>query len=224
MVFMAEEFGADARIVAFMQYLRVLCVASSAAIIAHFTGAAETISETHWLSPPNWENLGITFALIAVGMAVGIRLRIPSGTFLVPLVIGTVLRGLGLIDIELPQPILLACFTTIGWMVGLRFTRTIFLHVMSKLPHMLTSIFILMAYCSVIAIILTQILDIDLLTAYLATSPGGADSIAIIAASTNVNLGFVLAFQTVRLIVVLITGPLIARFIASKIQLADKAS
>src|SRR5690606_35647298 len=34
MVIMAEAFGADARLVAFMQYLRVICVAAVAAVVA----------------------------------------------------------------------------------------------------------------------------------------------------------------------------------------------
>ncbi len=221
MVVMAEEFGADARIVAFMQYLRVLCVASSAAIIAHFTGAQAPISDSHWLTIPDMSSFAQTLILIGAGMLIGIRLHIPSGALLMPLMIGAVLRGFGLIDITLPQPILIAAFAVIGWTVGLRFTRDILIAVASKLPHMLGSIAALMLYCSGVAILLTHILDVDLLTAYLATSPGGADSIAIIAASTNVDVGFVLAFQTVRLIIVLITGPMTARFIATRSKIFD---
>ena len=55
---------------------------------------------------------------------------------------------------------------------------------------MLASILALMAFCAGIGWILTRLLGVDMLTAYLATSPGGADSIAIIAASTGVDLGF----------------------------------
>jgi len=216
MVVMAEEFGADVRVVAFMQYLRVLCVASSAAIIAHITGASAPIASHQWFAIPNIPDMWQTLALIVIGMFIGIRFHIPSGAFLMPLMIGAALRATGQIEIAIPEPILLASYATIGWMVGLRFTRDILILVAKKLPHMLTSIFCLMLYCAGIAVALTYILDIDLLTAYLATSPGSADGIAIIAASTNVDLGFVLAFQTVRLIIVLIAGPCVAKFIAQK--------
>jgi len=53
-----------------------------------------------------------------------------------------------------------------------------------------------------------------LLAAYLATSPGGADSIAIIAASGHVDMGFVMAFQTSRFVAILLVGSRLARFIA----------
>jgi hypothetical protein len=47
-----------------------------------------------------------------------------------------------------------------------------------------------------------RLAHVDALTAYLATSPGGLDSVAIIAASTpRVDLPFVLALQSVRLLV-----------------------
>ena len=45
-------------------------------------------------------------------------------------------------------------------------------------------------------------LHIDALTAYLATSPGGLDSVAIIAVGSNADVPFVLALQTFRLLVV----------------------
>ena len=47
-----------------------------------------------------------------------------------------------------------------------------------------------------------MVAGVDPLTAYLATSPGGSDSIAIIAASTNVDVSFVMAMQTVRMLAV----------------------
>jgi hypothetical protein len=53
---------------------------------------------------------------------------------------------------------------------------------------------------------------------YLATSPGGVDAAAIIAASTNVDTPFVMAMQTVRMIVLLLVGPHIARWTASTLE------
>ena len=58
---------------------------------------------------------------------------------------------------------------------------------------------------------------IDPLTAYLATSPGGADSVAIIAASSHVDVPFVMALQTGRFLVVLLIGPRLARFVARRV-------
>ena len=59
---------------------------------------------------------------------------------------------------------------------------------------------------------------LDPLTAYLATSPGGADTVAIIAASTPVDVPFVMAMQTGRFLLVLALGPSLARLVARLLQ------
>jgi uncharacterized membrane protein AbrB (regulator of aidB expression) len=52
---------------------------------------------------------------------------------------------------------------------------------------------------------------IDALTAYLATSPGGMDSVAIIAASSHVDETFIITLQMVRFLTIIAIGPPIAR-------------
>jgi len=48
-------------------------------------------------------------------------------------------------------------------------------------------------------------------TAYLATSPGGLDAVAIIAASTKLDMPFIMALQTARIVLVIAIGPYLAR-------------
>ena len=71
-----------------------------------------------------------------------------------------------------------------------------------------------MGFCGGLAAMLTHLVGIDPLTAYLATSPGGIDSVAVIAASSQVDLSFVMALQAVRLVIVILLGPVIARLVA----------
>jgi membrane AbrB-like protein len=78
------------------------------------------------------------------------------------------------------------------------------------------SILVLMAVCGGLAVLLVVVAGIDPLTAYLATSPGGADSAAIIAMASNVDVAFVMAMQTTRLVLVLLIGPSLAGFIARR--------
>jgi len=54
----------------------------------------------------------------------------------------------------------------------------------------------------------------DPLSAFLATCPGGADSMAVIAATSTVDTGFVMAMQLARFLVVLVAGPSVARWVA----------
>ena len=61
------------------------------------------------------------------------------------------------------------------------------------------------------ALLMARLMHVDFLTAYLATSPGGLDSMAIIAVDAHADVGLVLAMQALRLIGVVLTGPLLAR-------------
>ena len=85
------------------------------------------------------------------------------------------------------------------------------------LPQVLLATFILIAVCGALAFILVRAAGVDPLSAYLATSPGGMDTVAIIAASSTVDVSFVMALQTVRFAIVLFAGPPLARFIAQRV-------
>ena len=110
------------------------------------------------------------------------------------------------------------CYAVVGWIIGLRFTREIVVYAARMLPRITTSILMLIIVCGGLAWVLLLALGTDMLTAYLATSPGGADSIAIIAASSKVDLPFVMAMQTARFLLVILIGPSLARMVARRTQ------
>jgi len=218
MVLMAEEFGADARLVAFMQYLRVIIVAGGASLIARLwidTNSA-TAAPIIWFPPLYWSTLE-TIALAASGIMLARLCRIPSGAMLVPMMLGMALQSKNLIQIDLPEWLLSIAYALMGWRIGLGFTRTVLKHAVRALPKIIFSIILLIGFCGVLAWLLVNYIHLDPLTAYLATSPGGMDSIAVIAASSkSVDLEFVMALQTVRLFLVIFIGPALARMIARK--------
>lgn len=216
MVAMAAEFGADVRLVAFMQYLRVVVVVLTAAAVTRlFVGGAPPAAPTapFWALPP-LQPLVLTLAIAVFGAAAGIRLRVPAGAMIGPMVLGTALHAAGLADLVLPPWLLGVAYAGLGWTVGLGFDRAILLHTLRALPKLLLATFLLIALCAGSAWLLTQVLHIDALSAYLATSPGGLDSIAIIVVGSHADAPLVLAAQTLRLFVVLATGPALAKLIA----------
>lgn len=216
MTVMSESYGADMRLVAFMQYLRLVLVAAVAALVARFFGANpqhHAAAEMVWFPPVDWLALGETMALAVGGPLIARWLNIPAGAFLMPLVIGIPLLHFGLMKIELPPWLLAAAYAFIGWNIGLRFTRGLLHHALRLLPRILLCILAMIGLCGVVAALLVVVAGIDPLTAYLATSPGGSDSVAIITASTNADVPFVMAMQTVRLIAVLFLGPMITRYV-----------
>jgi uncharacterized protein len=218
MTVMAEAFGADAQLVAFMQYARVVIVAALACLVARISGASlhtGALSLT-WLHPVDWGALAETLVLAFVSPIIADRLRLRAGALLIPLVAGIALTHFGLLRIELPPWLLALSYALVGWRIGLRFTRPLLVHALRMLPAVLLSTFALIALCGVLALVLTLFAGIDPLTSYLATSPGGADTAAIIAASSKVDIHFVMTMQMVRLVAVLVIAPPLTKLIASR--------
>jgi hypothetical protein len=213
MVAMSEQFGADPRLVAFMQYVRVVAVVLTASLVTRLLVSAPAAP-----SPSGAESVGAlstlaTLAVAALGAAAALALRLPAGALIGPMILGAVLHATGLATMALPAPLLDLAYAGIGWYVGLRFTRETLGVTLRALPGILVATFAVILLCGGWAWALTHILAIDFLTAFLATSPGGLDSVAIIAVGTHADVSFVLAVQTLRLFVVLVTGPLLAKWI-----------
>ncbi len=217
MTAMAESFGADIRMVAFMQYLRIFVVVLTASFVSRMLLGihAEELPVPSW--SPGFDTplipLAQTLTLVVAGVILGRLTRIPGGALLLPMVIGAVLNSLGLMHIALPPWLLWSAYASLGWYIGLRFTSRTLGYALRAVPQLLLAIVSLMVLCAVAAWMLTVWAGVDPLTAYLATSPGGLDSVAIIAAGSGCDVAFVLSLQTLRLFAVVLTGPLTARLI-----------
>jgi membrane AbrB-like protein len=215
MVLLGEAEGADARLVAFMQYSRVLLVALAAAPVARFWAAAGTHApDAHWLAAVHWGDLAAVLLLAALGQQVARLLRLQAWGLLGPMLLLSALHAGGWLDIELPRWLLAAAYALLGWQIGLGFRRDALRYAGRALPVVISAALCLMGVCGLLAWCLIRLGHIDALTAYLATSPGGLDSVAIIGASTpRVDLPFVMALQSVRLVFVIGLAPLITRFV-----------
>ncbi|MFC0217453.1 hypothetical protein FHS82_003233 [Pseudochelatococcus lubricantis] len=224
MVLMASAFGADVRLVAFMQYLRVICVTLAASLVAGLWTQTGTVHVSReWFPAHTAAEWATTAALVLAGLAATRLLRFPSASFLLPMLLGGLLNSLGLVSFALPPWLLALGYVALGWSIGLGFTLQVLAVAMRALPWILASIALLIAFCGGLAAVLVYALGVDPLTAYLATSPGGLDSVAIIAAASNVDLGFVVALQTVRFVIVVLAGPPLARFTARRASSGERS-
>ena len=217
MVSLAAEFGADSRVVAFMQYLRVTLVVISASFfsrVVFFDPAAHALHVNAGTTPFAPGAFAITLAFALAASFAGRYSRLPGGQFLVPMIGGGILHALGWLPIVMPWWMLDAAYCGVGWQIGLLYTRDTLRFVFSIFPTLLLSTAVLLVLCGVSAVLLVVWLHVDPLTAYLATTPGGLDSVAIIALGSGSNVALVLAIQIVRLFVVVASGPPLAKLIA----------
>lgn len=216
MTAMAEAHGADIRLVAFMQYLRVFVVVLTASVVSRLLlGQAAELPARSW--SPGFDAplvpLAQTLALVAAGALAARLRRVPAGALLLPMLAGAVLNSLGLVAITLPPWLLWSAYAALGWFVGLRFTPETVRHALRAVPQVLAASLALMVLCGGAAWMLTARVGVDALSAYLATSPGSLDAAAVIAVGSGCDVPFVLALQTLRLFAVVLTGPLVARLL-----------
>lgn len=211
----SQDYGADPRLVAFMQYLRVVLVALSAALVARLAGLHLT-AEIAWF--PASEPLGLLQTLaLALGLAaLGPRIGLPGGAFLLPMLAGLALVHLAGMTLVLPPWLMALAYAAIGWSIGLRFTPQTLGSALRAFPRVLAAILTLMAACAALALALSRLAGIDLLTAWLALSPGGADTIAIIATQVRVDVPFVMTMQMSRFLLILFAGPSLARALSGQ--------
>lgn len=208
MVVIATERGADARIVALMQYVRLAGVIVSVALLANLLPASPLPSlrvpgETTVLSQ-------IVAIAIAASALVAARLRaLPAAGMLIPMLVAAAIEASGWMHLALPVPVITATFGVIGLEVGLKFTRRVLGHVVRLIPAVLVSTALLIVTSAGFALLLCALTDLDLKTAFLATAPGSIETVALVAFATKANVAAVLAFQTVRMFTVVLFGPFI---------------
>lgn len=213
---MASELGADDRIVAFMQYVRVLMIViATPLLVAIFFGdhhAAVGVAEggrPFLGAPQDW---AITAAIAVAGAVAGRAIRLPAATLMGPLLLAAALTlALPAGTIEAPPLVRETAFALIGLQVGLRFTARLFRSLARLLGPLVLSVVALSAMCFGFAVLLDLTTDASLLDAYLATTPGGLYAVLAAAVGTGADTTFVVGVQSLRLIVMVLAAPFAVR-------------
>lgn len=218
MVGICGDYGADVRLVALMQYLRVIFVVVMLASFAHYFNDNPQIimsPDINFFTVPSI-NLIYTVLVALIGVYFTKLIRFPSGRILFPMILGAILQINGIIQLETPQWLLMFCSGSIGLSVGLRFNFAIIKLACKALPIIILTILMMLFFCYGQALILHYVMGIDYLTCFLATSPGGLDTSVIIALDTHSDLSLILPLQILRFFSVLVLGPLLARYLSKK--------
>ncbi len=216
---MADELGADDRLVAIMQYLRVLVVVVLTPLLVA-VAFSHPHGPDHGGSPAGAPVIGsardwaLMLAALGLGAAAAVITRVPAGSLLGPMVIAAVLT-LTLGSFQVPALLREPAFAAIGLQVGLRFTPAMVRAAGRLLLPTLACVAGLLVACFGLAELLHLTTDASLLDAYLATTPGGLYAVLAAAFGTGADTTFVIAVQTLRLFVMVLLAPLVVRRMVS---------
>ncbi|MEJ5913861.1 AbrB family transcriptional regulator [Pseudokineococcus sp. 1T1Z-3] len=221
LVAMAGDLGADQRLVAVIQYLRVLVITASLPLVLLATGVGtgqgDGADPAGAGAAPLWAGVLLVAVVVPLGRGLGRLSRVPSGTLLGPLVLSAVLSGLGVTGgAQVPFLFVQVAYGVIGLQAGLAFTRETVVVVRRVLPAALVLVAGVIAACAGLGALLSALTGTTLLDGYLATTPGGLYAVIAASVATGSDVTFVLAVQVLRLLAMLVLAPAISRLLARR--------
>jgi membrane AbrB-like protein len=214
---MSDELGADDRLVAFMQYLRVLVITLLTPLLVPIAFGIHAHGGHAPRGDPTFGSLAGWALMVGAGTAgalIGPRLRLPAPALLGPLILTGVLSLTGVIgSTQVPPFWREAGFAVIGLRIGLGFERdTLRRMARLALPVAISIAFLLVA-CFALGVLLKPAAHVSLLDGYLATTPGGLYAVLPIAYGSGANTTFVLTVQGLRLFAMMLAAPLVVRWL-----------
>jgi len=214
-----ESENADAKLVSFMQYIRLCIVLLVTGVLSHYLIESGNVASggSSFGGLPDFAGRGTDYMLTPLitiaGAWIGQRLRVPAGTSVGPMVLCLGAKAAGLVDPLWLPGTMPAAYIVLGLYVGTLFSKESLVYAGKIAPFMMASTFLLIAASAATGVLLAWLSGETRLSAYLATTPGGMDSVAAIALSTEgANLSFVVTVQMMRMLTIVMFGPVFARF------------
>jgi len=227
----SRQLGADERLVAVVQYLRVLLVVVITPLAARILFAAgDRPAEGRGAHVTYGSGASLAFLLgcAAAGLILMrlVRLvRLPAGSLLGPMLIsaGVTLAGVGYGGTlrALAQDL---AFAVIGAQIGLRFSRSSLRVAGRVLPAAAVLIVVVMAGCAALGALLASVTGTTALDGYLATTPGGLYVVLATSTSSHADTTFVVSVQVLRLVMMLLLAPVLARVLGAKADVEGLAN
>ena len=214
---LSRELGADERLVAVMQYLRVLIIVAVTPLVA--IGVLGMRRTTHGgAAGPVWSTHGLLYlgAALAVGLWVARSLRLPGGSILGPMLVAAAVSLIHRPAVgPIPFVVTDLAFAFIGLDVGLRFTPAALREAGRMLPRSIAVIVAMLFASAGFGAGLAASAHVSMVDGYLATTPGGLTAVIALALGSTANTTFIVSVQVIRTFLMLLAAPAIASWLAA---------
>lgn len=215
---LGAELGADLRAIAIVQSTRVVIVA-----IGLPAGLAIVGLAGHAVRPDPGpltlhviDELAILVVAGAFGAWLAHRLRLPGGLLFGAMITSAVLHGTGYIHAVLPWWVTNAAGLVLGAIIGARFASTPLRLLLDYLGAAFGSFAVSVVIAAVFAAGVVTLLSMRAAEVMIAFAPGSVDAMMLLALALHLDPVYVGAHHVVRIFLISLTAPLVARRIARK--------
>ena len=206
MIASAEAFGANIPKVALSHSLRIFCLVCGASLASYFfagiTTGSLSFGEAYWRIQP------VIFLTMVVSVWGGKYLRIPAHSFMAPMFASLMMNLMFDIQLRLTDLILISGQYFLGWSIASRFKGVSKNEVVMILKQVFVLLLLFLPIWGMMAVLLDQLTEIDLVSIILGLAPGGQAEIALIAMALNANLAVVMILHVLRSLMITMIGPI----------------
>ncbi len=149
-----------------------------------------------------------------IGGLIGQKLKFPAGAMIGAMLAVIILKLTMKSEWELPKNIVFLLQILVGVMVGSTFHPSLLATFHKIIIPVVTSCVILVATGVLIAILFTKLGILDIGTGYLGTSPGAMTVLLVLGLENSVNTTVLTCFHLFRVIFVILTAPILLKFIS----------
>ncbi|MDP3340993.1 AbrB family transcriptional regulator [Frigidibacter sp.] len=213
MLVFGAEAGGDVRAMSLIHATRVLVIVTAAPVILHLAwGADLTLPPGIPFSQVPLYEIALMALAGLIGWKGGERIGLFGASILGPLILTAALSLSGIIHSRPPAEVIMASQFFIGIAVGAKYSgitwRELRVDVGAGIAFSLMLAAISLAVFALVSL-LSDAPPLDLLLAFL---PGGQAEMAVIAIVAGADVAFVVAHHLLRIFVVILLAPLIARW------------
>lgn len=206
---LAEEAGADARIVSVLHFVRIIVtIVGMSAIFALLTGAsvgsgagAVLPGSAHVLT---LREMGILTALGVIGFAGARVLRLPAGPMLGPMVLSAIAHVGGYVDGVPPVWLVHLAQVVIGCGLGARFANLSGRVLARAIRLGLISALAVLGLAAAVAVAMAPVVGVPFTAMFLAYAPAGQTEMSLIALSLQLEVVFVTLHHLTRLVLTIL--------------------
>jgi len=219
MITLADAMGGNVYKVTMTQSVRLLCIVFTLPFIIQAMSHVPLdgrVNITQPLFQSDVHDMLILIACTLLGWWGALKLKIPGGVMIGPMILGAFIYGSGLIHSRPPNEVIKVIQLILGTTVGFVFVG-VSLKEMTKVLVQTLGYFMILAIISASFVcVVSWMTDFPLISILLAFSPGGQSEVNLIAIIVGANLPYVALHHIVRMFLVMSVAPVCVKFLHRK--------